>query len=125
MKDIVGLVENVTIRGTKTISTVAVFDTGAQRTSIDTILASQAGLGPITGVVKIKNASTKGRVTRPVVMATIDIHGKKFRVKVNIQDRSHMNFPMIIGRNILSGNFLVDPEKNEKKWKLKNLKNLG
>ena len=125
MKNVVGLVENVTIRGTKIVSTAAVFDTGAQRTSIDTVLASNAGLGPITGVVRVKTPSVKGKVTRPVVMATIEIHGKKFRTKVNIQDRSHMNFPMIIGRNILSGNFIVDPEKNEKKWKLKNRKNLG
>ena len=42
----------------------------------------------------------------------IKILGKVFDTEVNIQDRSHMSFPVIIGRNILTGNFVVDTEKN-------------
>jgi hypothetical protein len=112
MKPVVGLVEKVKIMGKKSVSSLAVFDTGATTTSVDIKLASKAGLGPVTRVTKVKNPSLRGKVSRPVVRAKIDIHGKTFRTEVNLQDRSHMKFPVIIGRNVLAGNFLVDPQKN-------------
>jgi len=120
---IVGLVEKVRIIGKKTIPTLAVFDTGARLTSVDIRLASKAGLGPVTRRVKVKNPSLKTRVSRPVVKARIGIKGRVFDTEVNLQDRSHMNFPMIIGRNILAGNFLVDPQKNSHLWKRQNKEN--
>lgn len=109
---VVGIIEDVKIVGKKTVSCLAVFDTGAHTTSVDITLASEAGLGPITRISKVKNPSMRGRVMRPVVKAHIEIHGRTFDTEVNLQDRSHMKFPVIIGRNILAGNFLVDPQKN-------------
>lgn len=112
-KVVVGLVEKVEIIGKTAVSSYALLDTGARRTSVDIRLASEAGLGPVMRVVRIKNPSVKTKVSRPVVKARIIINGRVFDTEVNLQDRSHMNFPMIIGRNILSGNFIVDSEKNE------------
>jgi len=108
----VGLVEKVEIIGEKGVSSLAVFDTGARTTSVDIRIASKAGLGPVVRLIKVKNPSLKGRVSRPLVKAKIKIKGRVFDTEVNLQDRSHMNFPVIIGRNILSGNFVVDPQKN-------------
>ena len=108
----VGLVENIEIVGHKSIKTRALFDTGARLTSVDTELASKAKLGPVVRVTKIKNPSHKENVSRPVVVVKIKIKGRSFDTEVNLQDRSHMKFPVIIGRNILSGNFIVDSEKN-------------
>lgn len=113
-KGIVGIVEPVIIFGEKKVKTYALFDTGAKATSVDIKMASRAQLGPIIKTVTIRNPSIKQRIKRPVVKAVMEIKKKKFDVEVNIQDRSHMTMPVIIGRNVISGNFIVDPAKNLK-----------
>jgi hypothetical protein len=115
---VIGLVEKVMIKGGKKSVTIkALIDTGAQWTSIDLNLATKAGLGPIVRTRKIKAASTKKTSIRPVVKVHVELVGKTFLAEANLQDRSHMKFPMLIGRNILAGNFLVDPKKNAKLFK--------
>ncbi len=111
-KKLVGIVEEVEVTGRESIKTLAVFDSGARMTSIDVRLAARAKLGPIVKTAKISNPSLKGQVRRPVVEARIRIHGRIFDALVNIQDREHMTFPVIIGRNIISGNFIIDTKKN-------------
>ena len=118
-KKTVGIVEKVEVIGEKSISTYALFDTGARRTSVDTKLAGKAKLGPIISIIKVKQASTKNEVRRPVVRATIKIKNKMFEVSVNIQDREHMTFPIIIGRDVLAGNFLVDASRNKELFQRK------
>lgn len=113
-KKTVGIVEPVVISGGKNVKTYALFDTGAKATSVDIKLASRAWLGPIIKTVSIRNPSVKQKVKRPVVKAIIEVKKQKFDVEVNIQDRSHMTMPVIIGRNIISGNFIVDSAKNIK-----------
>ena len=108
----VGLIEEVTIIGRKELKTLALFDTGAKVSSVDISLASKAKLGPIVRTQRIKNPSFKQQTMRPVVSAKIRIKKRIFESMVNIQDRSHMTFPIIIGRNIIVGNFIVDPQKN-------------
>ena len=112
-KKIVGLVEEIEIKGRKDVRAMAVFDTGARMTSVDVKLAAKAELGPIVKTTKISNPSLKGQIRRPVVEAKIKINDKVFDVFVNIQDREHMSFPVIVGRNIISDNFVVDAEKNK------------
>lgn len=111
-KPTVGLVEEVKLQGKKSLKTWALLDTGAKLTSVDIRLASEAGLGPVTRIAKVKNPSHPRKISRPVVPAKISLGGKMFDVEVNLQDRSHMNFEIIIGRNILAGNFQVDAELN-------------
>jgi len=108
----VGLVEKIRIIGKKSVETFALFDSGARQTSVDIKLAAKAQLGPIIRTTKIRNPGMKHVIRRPIVRAKIKILGKVFDTEVNIQDRSHMSFPVIIGRNILTGNFVVDTEKN-------------
>ena len=111
-KEIVGIVEEIEIHGRKKVKTMAVFDTGAKMTSVDVRLAAKAELGPIVRTTRIKNPSFKSQVRRPVVEAKVVVKGRSFEARINIQDREHMAFPVIIGRNIISGNFIVDPKKN-------------
>jgi len=120
-KKVIGLVEKVRIRGEKHVESFALFDTGAKRTSIDPRLAKKANLGPVISTVKLRHASLKKEIQRPVVRAIIDIKGTLFDVKVSVQDRAHMSFPMIVGRDILSGNFIVDPERNKELFNRKKL----
>jgi hypothetical protein len=112
-KNVVGLVEKVRVIGERSVEAVALFDTGARLTSVDIKLASKAQMGPIVRITKVKNPSFNRIIKRPVVRAKIKVKGKIFDVDVNIQDRSHMTFPVIIGRNIITGNFIVDPTINK------------
>jgi hypothetical protein len=110
-KRFVGLVEKIEIVGQKRIEALALCDSGAKNTSVDMALAARAMLGPIVKTSRIKSASVSREIRRPVVRARIRIKGRAFDTEVNIQDRSHMTFPVIIGRNILSGNFIIDTKK--------------
>ena len=116
-KKTIGLVEKVKIIGKCEKTAMALIDTGAKLTSVDISLAAETGIGPVVRTTKIKSASKNFGTRRPVLEATIEIAGKKFTTEVNIQDRSHMTFPVLVGRNILVGNFLVDAEKNRELFK--------
>jgi hypothetical protein len=123
-KQVVGIVEEIILEGRKSIKATAVFDTGARMTSVDVRLAARAMLGPIVKTTKVSNPSHKTQVRRPVVEARIKVMDRRFDCLVNIQDRGHMTFPVIIGRNIINDNFIVDTRKNqnlyEKRVKEKN-----
>jgi hypothetical protein len=110
--DEVGLVEKVKVIGEKQVRALALCDSGASSTSVDVRLAAKALLGPIVKTIKVRNPSHKTEVRRPVVKARIIIAGREFETNVNVQDRGHMTFPVLIGRNILSGNFVIDTKKN-------------
>ncbi len=120
-KRVLGLIENVVIFGESKVKTQALCDTGAKSTSVDLKIAEKAKLGPIIRTVEIKNPSVKQVFKRPVVKAVIEIAGEKIETSVNIQDRSHMKFPVIIGRNLLMHNFIIDVEKNYELWKNKKI----
>jgi len=47
-----------------------------------------------------------------VVEMELCIASKRLRARVNLNDRSNMKYPMIIGRNVITGNFLVDTSKS-------------
>ncbi len=55
--------------------------------------------------------SSMGIQQRPVVQMDICVGAEKLRVKVNLNDRSGVKYPLIIGRNLLRKKFLVNPGK--------------
>ncbi len=98
----VGLTEEVTVSGTGGTETVsAKSDTGAARSSIDTELAATIGAGPITSITRVKSGSSKQSTTRPVVDVVIGIGGSQHTVTASVEDRSHMAYPVLLGRDIL------------------------
>ena len=48
------------------------------------------------------------------VPLTFEWNGFRKEVLVTLNDRTHMEYPLLIGRNFLSGDFLVDVDKDEK-----------
>ncbi|MCK5023795.1 MAG: ATP-dependent zinc protease [Candidatus Aenigmarchaeota archaeon] len=115
-KGILGLIEKVKIHNNgKVVEADALVDTGAAMTSIDLDLATEAQLGPVKRTFKVKAPITKSVEQRPVVMVTIEVGGRKIEVEANLKDRSHMKYPILIGRNLLYRNFLVDIEKSPEK----------
>ncbi|MFC6732957.1 RimK family alpha-L-glutamate ligase [Haladaptatus sp. DYSN1] len=101
-RQIIGYTNEVTVYGTSGAKTVtAKSDTGATRTSIDISLAAEIGAGPITDRTRIVSGSNKKGKTRPVVDVTIEIGGRTHTLMASVEDRSHMTYPVIIGRDIL------------------------
>ena len=47
----------------------------------------------------------------PVVELELCIGSKRIRSKVNLTDRSMVKYPLILGRNFLRGNFIVDVKR--------------
>jgi RimK family alpha-L-glutamate ligase len=101
-RPVIGYTNDVTVYGTSGAKTVtAKSDTGATRTSIDISLAAEIGAGPITDRSRVVSGSNKNGKTRPVVDITIDIDGRTHTLMASVEDRSHMSYPVIIGRDIL------------------------
>ncbi len=58
--------------------------------------------------------SSKGRERRPVVEIDLCVASQKLRVKANLNDRSMVKYPIILGRNALKDHFIVDVKKRSK-----------
>jgi hypothetical protein len=52
--------------------------------------------------------SAESREKRPVVELEFCLGPKRVKTLVNLNNRSRVRYPLIIGRNLLSGNFVVD-----------------
>jgi len=112
-KRVVGLIEEIDVIGPKKKKKViAKIDTGATKSSVDTRLAAELGLGPVTQTKMVRSAY--GSRLRPIVEAKIRLAGKILKTKLTIADRSHMKYQMLVGQNALDNGFLIDPSKKEK-----------
>ena len=123
-KEIVGLVDEVVVRGEKgEVKVKALYDTGATRTSVDEEIVEKVGLKDTGKTVLIKSkTSPKGYVKRKLYEAEIEIRGKKFKVVVNATRRSDMAYPVLIGRDIIHNNFIIDVSLTHKSNKVKDLR---
>jgi hypothetical protein len=59
---------------------------------------------------KIK-AKDGGLIERPVVELELCIAGRHVKGEVNLSERDHFIYPILIGRNMLAGNFVIDSAK--------------
>ena len=99
---VIGYIEEVIVMGTRgQRSVMAKSDTGATRTSIDSRLAADIGTGPIKDIVKVKSGSVKTGRSRPVVDLVVGVGGTQHTVTASVEDRSHMDYPLLLGRDIL------------------------
>lgn len=53
-------------------------------------------------------SSTGHAQERHVINLSVRMHGKRLSAKFTLSDRSTQTYPILIGRNTLRGNFLVD-----------------
>jgi len=108
---LIGYIEEVVVSGTSgSVTALGKSDTGATRTSIDTSLAAEIGAGPIKSMTRVKSGSVKGGKARPVVDLVIGIGGRQHTVTASVEDRSHMDYPLLLGRDILQ-HYQVDVRK--------------
>ncbi|APE95066.1 ATP-grasp domain-containing protein [Halodesulfurarchaeum formicicum] len=124
--EVIGYTEEVLVSGTSgTERVVAKSDTGAARTSIDTRLAAEIGAGPIKSMTKVRSGSMKTGKSRPIVDIVVGIGGDRHTVAASLEDRSHMDYSLLLGRDILehyqidvkrtidSGNGTTEEEEEE------------
>jgi hypothetical protein len=122
----VGLVEEVVLLpwGVKLPARI---DTGAAQTSLDArdivikgdtvdfkLPENYGGLQLSLPIVARKTVrSAEAREQRPVVMMEFCLGSKHIRTRVNLNDRSKVKYPFLIGRNALKKNFIVDCMKEK------------
>ncbi|SMO90446.1 ATP-dependent zinc protease family protein [Fodinibius sediminis] len=61
-----------------------------------------------TKTIKSSNGTTE---TRFIIKTLIRIFGKELEVELSLANRSEMRYPVLIGRKLINGHFLVDPSK--------------
>jgi hypothetical protein len=116
-KKVIRLVQRVVVAGPGGEESIrAKVDTGADRTTVDRVLAARLRLMPTGSKVAVKASAAGKKVERPLVNAAVTLAGKRFNLRVGVADRSQMRYTVIIGRDILrSGDFLIDPSRRKKK----------
>lgn len=98
----IGYTERVSVSGTAGTETViAKSDTGARRTSIDLGLAATIGAGPIKQSTRVRSGLRQTSKARPVVDLVVGVAGRWHTVTASIEDRNHMAYPVLLGRDIL------------------------
>jgi hypothetical protein len=121
----IGLVENVILLPWR-VKLPARIDTGAATSSLDArdlrveddmahfkLPKRYGGLELHLPVIDWRYVrSAEARERRPVVEITLCMGPRVLRVKVNLNDRSMVKYPLIIGRNALKENFVVDCMKS-------------
>lgn len=121
---VIGAVEDVILMPWE-ISLPARIDTGAATTSLDArelsvkdnvaeFLLPEAWGGkkiklPVKSWKQVKSSGAEQR--RPLVDMDICIGGRLLRVEANLMDRSRVQYPVLIGRNVLEKGFVVDVRK--------------
>ena len=55
--------------------------------------------------------SVKGTEVRPRVTLELELGGVAKRVRVSLRDRSRMDYKLLVGRDFLAGDFLVDVDR--------------
>ena len=120
----IGTVEDVILLPWR-VKLPARIDTGAAKSSLDArelkvhedsvqfkLPSKYGGLHLRLPVVEWRHVRTpEGLERRPVVELEICLGSERFRILVNLTDRSMVKYPLILGRNFLKENFLVDVKR--------------
>ncbi|PKQ63870.1 peptidase [Labilibaculum filiforme] len=67
---------------------------------------------------RVKNSFGKSE-TRFVIETIIILFNKEFPIELSLSERSEMKYPILIGRKLLNGKFIVDTSKRNISFKLK------
>lgn len=66
---------------------------------------------PVVGWRQVR--TSMGVETRPVVEIGICLGPKLLRTQATLKDRSQMTYPFLVGRNVLTGGFVVDTSRSK------------
>lgn len=98
----IGYTERVVVSADHgTADVVAKSDTGARRSSIDLDTAASVGAGPVVDTTQVRSGSRSERRKRALVDVDIRVGGRWHTVTASIENRSHMKYPVLLGRDVL------------------------
>ncbi|MFD8146414.1 7TM domain-containing protein [Streptomyces sp. NPDC059708] len=102
--DVIGEREMVRISGPNGTSreVLAMVDTGASASSMDTRLAKELGFD-LKAAPKVTVASALGREQRPVVDSTVRLAGRSFVARTTVNNRAKRETPVLLGRQDVQG----------------------
>lgn len=63
---------------------------------------------PVVRYATIRQANQLEPSTRPVVELAVEIQGQAFLLEFTLTDRSHLRYPVLLGRNAIQPGWLVD-----------------
>jgi hypothetical protein len=66
---------------------------------------------PVADIHRVRTSDAGRPERRPTVELEICVAGRRFTVETNLNDRSQMEYRMLLGRNALEGRFVVDVEQ--------------
>ena len=66
---------------------------------------------PVARIVTIRQSSTEERTDRPVIEAWVQIGDLKTQTEFTLNDRTHMTFPVLLGRTFFRDVAVVDVSK--------------
>ncbi len=123
-KTVIGGVEDVILLPWR-VRLPARIDTGAAKSSLDArelkvrddlvefkLPLKYSGMQFRLPIVEWRHVRTpEGLERRPIVELEICLGTERIRTKVNLADRSMVKYPLILGRNFLKENFVVDVKR--------------
>ncbi len=134
-KAIIGWQERVLLPDFSTQPFLAKIDTGAVLSCLHAVDLQYETLGPfdyvafelqhpnqptrravncrcrVTSFLRVR--SSNGEVQcRPIVEANLQLGGIKLPIRLTLTDRSKMQFPLLLGRDVLKDHFLVDSNRS-------------
>jgi hypothetical protein len=136
--DIIGIHEEITLSKKRIANLITKTDTGAYNNAIDCCYAEEkenengdtvlsftllnpkhtlyTGRKHATKSYKVKKVRSSNGVEtlRFQIKLRIELKGRSFKTTFNLSDRSKMRFPVLLGRKLLAGRFLVDVSKGRK-----------
>lgn len=65
---------------------------------------------PLLRVGQIKRKEG-GHIERPVVMMDLCVAGQQVKAEVNLANREHFKYQLLVGRSLMARRFVVDPER--------------
>lgn len=71
---------------------------------------------------KVRSSSGEQQ-ERYIIHGTIELFGKKYNTEFTLSSRNLMRYPVLLGRKLLSGKFIIDTSLSNLSYELKNKNN--
>ncbi len=119
---LIGWKEHVSFPRLKLGPLVAKIDTGARTAALHAesfevtgrrvrfVIGRKHYAAPLAGYKRVKSSNGISEM-RPVVRATIQLGTRQFKAEITLTRRSDMGVPLLLGRNTISGKYLVHPSR--------------
>ena len=122
-KEILGEIDKFNLSSLNLTNINARVDTGATTSSIHCtqiekienqvkckLLNKIEIIKPISKIAEVKSSNGE-KATRYFIKSDIEIFNKIYEIELSLNDRTNMEFPLLIGRELLKKGFVVDVQK--------------